>query len=205
MIKIKELLKEKGVSIYRYEVINNRYIIDTNKGKYVIKKNKYIDKSKLFAFLESRKFTYYLKPIYSTDEYDIYPYIEESVLNVEEKYVDLVSIIAYLHLRTSFYKNEKEEAIKDKYNDIKDEISSIEKYFYNLQDQIEDIEYMSPSNYLLIRNISIFYKSISLCKEYLEKWYKIALQNKKKRYVTLHNNLNASNILVGNSIYLINW
>ena len=102
MKRVKELINKLGVSVLGYKIINNRIIINTDNGRYVIKKNKYIDKDKLFNYLESRKFIYFLKPIYSNKFYDIYPYIKENNLSLEEKYYDLISIVSYLHLRTFF-------------------------------------------------------------------------------------------------------
>ena len=70
---------------------------------------------------------------------------------------------------------------------------------------IESEVYMSPSHYLLIRNISNIYKCIYQSKEYLEEWYHLIKDQKKIRYAMTHGNLDKSHLLENNEMYLISW
>lgn len=205
MKKIRSILDKLNLSFDTLEKIGNCYIIGTNKGKYVFKKNNYINKDKLFDYLDSRGFSFYLKPIYSDLDYDVYSYIEQSIITSSEKYCDMVNIISFLHTRTTHYRNINISKIKDKYDDLKEQIISLKEYFYKVQDSIEEKEIMSPSEYLLIRNISFFYLCLNECSNYLEEWYKFIIDNNSERVVTLHNNLKDSHLLVGKNSYLICW
>ncbi|MGN0973489.1 MAG: hypothetical protein ACI4OT_01965 [Bacilli bacterium] len=205
MKKIKNLLNQLGLELVRYEEKENIIIINTNKGKFVIKNNRYIDKNKIFNYLDSRNFNNYLRPIYTNDEYDIYPYIDCVNTPVEEKAIDIINIISFLHNKTTFYRNINLDKIKEKYEDLSNKIIDLNNYYHNLQDNIEEIEYMSPSNYLVIRNCSFIYSNLNFCKECLDNWYKIISSKKKERVVTLHNNLSIDHILEGKDKYLISW
>lgn len=205
MKKIKELLNQLGLELVRYEEKENIIIVNTNNGKYIIKNNKYIDKNKIFNYLDSRNFNNYLRPIYSNNEFDIYPYIECVNVPVEEKAIDIINIISFLHNKTTFYRNVNLDKIKEKYEDLSNKIIDLNNYYHNLQDNIEEIEYMSPSNYLVIRNCSFIYSNLNFCKECLDNWYKIISSKKKERVVTLHNNLSIDHILEGKDKYLISW
>lgn len=205
MKKIKNILNQLGLEIIRYEEKENIVIVNTNKGKFVIKNNRYIDKNKIFNYLDSRNFNNYLRPIYSNNEFDIYPYIECVNIPVEEKAIDIIKIISFLHNKTTFYRNINLDKIKEKYEDLSNKINDLNNYYHNLQDNIEEIEYMSPSNYLVIRNCSFIYSNLNFCKECLDNWYKIISSKKKERVVTLHNNLSIDHILEGKDKYLISW
>lgn len=205
MKKIKKLLNEYNLELNRYEKTGNIIITDTNEGKYVIKNNRYIDKCKIFDYLDSRSFNNYLRPIYSNKEYDIYPYIKQIHTPKEEKAIDIINIISFLHNKTTYYRNINLDKIKEKYEDLNDKIIELNQYYHNLQDSIEEVEYMSPSNYLVIRNCSFIYSNLKFCKDCLDKWYNITSSKQKERVVTLHNNLNLDHILEGREKYLISW
>lgn len=205
MKKIKKLLDEYNLKIDRYEKTGNIVIVDTNKEKYVIKNNRYIDKLKVFDYLDSRNFNNYLRPIYSNHEYDIYPYIKEINTPKEERAIDIINIISFLHNKTTFYRNVNLDKIKEKYEDLSEKIFDLNNYYHNLQDSIEQIEYMSPSNYLVIRNCSFIYSNLNFCKDCLDRWYQILSTKQKERVVTLHNNLDLDHILEGREKYLISW
>ena len=205
MKKIKSILKKLNLSFLSFQHIGKSFIIGTDQGKIVIKRNTYMDKEKLFDYLESRGFSFYLRPIYSDLNYDVYPYIKENKISKMEKYCDIARILSFLHLKTTYYRTIHISKLKEKYKDLESKISSLEQYFYQLQDQIEEKEIMSPSEYLLIRNITLFYQDLRVCRKYLEKWYEVLLKREKERVVTLHNNLKDTHLLVGKNTYLIDW
>ena len=70
---------------------------------------------------------------------------------------------------------------------------------------IESKIYMSPSEYLIARNISKIFSCIYYCNNELDNWYELIKNNKRKRVVTLHNNLKLDNLIKNNNIYLISW
>ena len=50
-------------------------------------------------------------------------------------------------------------------------------------------DYMSPSNYLISRNISFIYSAINYAKASIDYWYKLVENKRKVRVVINHNNL----------------
>ena len=56
-------------------------------------------------------------------------------------------------------------------------LNELEEYYVNLNDEIDKEIYMSPSNYLLVRNITKIYSAIYYCKTELEEFYNIVKYN----------------------------
>ena len=169
-------------------------VIIVNK-KYVFKKNKK-DLKELFKYLSSREFNNYEELLYSDKDINVFLYEEK------ERDIDIIDIVSKLHLKTcksidcdiSFY--------EDIYTSIKEELEDIEKYYLDLNEQIENEIYMSPSNYLLIRNISKVYNNINYIKESIETWYNLVKNKTKKKVSIIHNNLNDDHIINNK---LISW
>lgn len=65
--------------------------------------------------------------------------------------------------------------------------------------------YMSPSNYLIARNITIIYNALGYAKKNIDTWYGMIENKRKVRVVTLHNNLKLDHYLKGDKPYLISW
>ena len=68
-------------------------------------------------------------------------------------------------------------------------------YYEDIITMIEDNIYMSPSQYMLARNISSFFNALDFCKNLLDRWYDIMKNKSKKREVLLHNNLDLSHVV----------
>ena len=64
---------------------------------------------------------------------------------------------------------------------------------------------MSPSSYLLVRNISKVFEMLDFCKYSIEKWYKIINDKKRVRLVQLHNNLSYDHFIKNKYSYFISW
>ena len=70
---------------------------------------------------------------------------------------------------------------------------------------IEKEVYMSPSGYLIARNINIIFGSIYYAKHNLEEWYKKIDNNKNERVVNIHNNISLDHYIKNEKPYLISW
>ena len=64
---------------------------------------------------------------------------------------------------------------------------------------------MSPYEYLIARNISKIFECINYCKYSIDSWYELVKDKKRKRVVTLHNNLKLDNLIKNKDSYLISW
>lgn len=204
MKQINDLLKSHDLIPFRYEKNGNVVIVDTNLGKFVLKaKNANND---IYNYLNSRSFFYYPKNISNDkDDYDIFPYIEEYSIPREQKMIDLIDLVSLLHNKTTHYKEVSEDDYKKIYEDISNNIEYLNSYYTDMVSIAETKVYMSPSEYLLARNITKVFSSLVFCKEELEKWYDSVKNSQKKRLVVIHNNLRLDHFFRNDSSYLISW
>ena len=204
MKQINEILKKYKLKPNRYVKNGKATIVDTEIGRFVIKKNNY--NKKIFNYLKSRNFNYYPKIINDLDEeYEISEYIEEIDYPNEQKMLDLINLISLLHSKTTHFKEIDYEDYKQIYEDIKNNIEYLEDYYNEMITIIESHVYMSPSEYLLARNISRIFISLNFCKNEIENWYNLIKDKTKQRVVVLHNNLDLSHFIKNDNSYLISW
>ena len=181
------------------------------KGKITIVNNKYVYKKQLrkadfYDYLLGRGFNNFPKVYTSTiDEIELYDYVEEKEVPIEQKIEDLVYLISILHTKTIFDKQIDIDYIKKIYEEQIYKQNEYLDYYQKIQDQIEEEKYISPDNYYLIRNISIIYKSIVESRKYLDKWYEIEKEEKTIRFAYTHGNLKQEHIIENNNLYLISW
>lgn len=192
-IKPKSIMKKKSASI-----------ITTENRKYVIKKNS--RKADSFDYLLTRNFNNFPK-VYSNidDDIELQDYIEDKQTPIEQKLEDLIYIDSMLHTKTTFYKNIDEDYKKKIYEEMLKKQEYLFNYYNELQDMIEMEIYMSPANYLLIRNISMLYLALRYSREYLDKWYEIVRNDSKLRFSFIHGNLQQEHLIENDDLYLISW
>ena len=192
----------KNVSNYLKWLIRKKIETKENK-KYVFKKsNDNINKN--FKYLCSRNYNFF--PNYTdTKNYNVYEYVEGIELPKEEKAKDIINLISLLHTKTTHYKKIDIDEYKEIYEEIEKQIKELEEYFIDINNKIEEEVYMSPSHYLLIRNISKIYSNIEFCKQTLENWYNLVKDKENKRVSFIHNNLKLSHYIKNEKEYLISW
>ena len=203
MNNLEKVISKYDVNIRKIYKKNNLRILDTDKGKLVLKKHDE-NESKLYEYLLNKNFDYLLEKE-DLDNFSVYPYVEEIEIPMEEKAIELVNILALLHNKTTFYRQVVLDDIKTMYEELSTKIENLYKYYYDLQDIIEQIVYMSPEQYLLIRNVSLFYSSLNFAKDKLNKWYEIKIKQTKERVVLLHHQPSIDHILITNQKKLISW
>ncbi len=205
MSDIKEVIEKCGLYSRAYQYKNNVRILDTKNGKVVIKKKKR-DKNEIYNYLLSRGFNHFLLNERDYGDYEIYPYINEINMSDDARAMDLVITLSILHIKTTFYKETLLDDIKRVYEEVIDRVDYLDKYYHELQDVIESRVFMSPSEYLLIRNISKVYMALYYARENIEVWYREVSKQKSSRYVMLHNNVSLEHFLVGcDSSSFISW
>jgi hypothetical protein len=206
MRKINHILKKYALKPHQYRKVGKTTFIDTDNGRFVIKEKNRNEDNKIYKYLESRNFNYYPKIISSIDEdYEITKFIDEIDMPREQKLSDMVDLVSLLHNKTTHYKEVDESDYKKIYEDVANNIEYLYGYYNDMATIIETKVYMSPSEYLLIRNISKIYASLTYCKFELENWYKIVKDKRKQRLVVLHNNLDLSHFVRNKNSYLVSW
>ncbi len=206
MTSLKDLLKKYDLTIENVKYLKSAKIIDTKKGKYVIK-IKTSSNHQIYDYLLNRNFENVLLPINnSTDTYEIYPYIESENISNEDKAQNLIYTLSLLHNYTTIYENLNLDTVKEIYETTQKELENLDYYYHDLQDYIENKVFMAPEEYLLIRNISNVYNAITYSKNSLEKWYQEKTKQTTERQVLLHNNLSLDHFLISkDNAFLINW
>lgn len=187
--------------INKITIKNSARIIDTS---YVIKKkNRPLDN--VYNYLLSRSFDYFPRVINEDDDNFYYQYVEDIKEPKEQKMIDLINLISLLHSKTTFYKEIDLDHYKYIYESISNEIDDTINYYNILMDNIDSEVYMSPSDYLIARNITIIFNALFYAKESINTWYKMVENVRKKRVVTIHNNLSLDHYLKADKPYLISW
>lgn len=206
-------MKPLNKILKKYQVVPNEYrktgkatIVSSNIGRYVIKEKNPNREENIYRYLNSRNFNYYPRIISDTeDDYEISEYIEEIDMPNEQKMLDMVELVSLLHYKTTHYKEVDEDDYKKIYEDIRNNVDYLYSYYIDIITMIESKVYMSPSEYLLARNISKIFSAIQFSKGELDQWYEMVKDKRKQRLVVLHNNLELNHFIRNNNSYLISW
>ncbi|MBQ2946464.1 MAG: hypothetical protein IJE04_01245 [Bacilli bacterium] len=202
MKEISELLKKNDIRALSYKRNGNVIIANTNIGKVVIKKNK--NKDYIYNYLNTRNFNYYPEVI-EKENYVVSKYVEDVNIPQEQKILDLIDLVSLMHSKTTHYKNISEDEYKKIYEDLMNNFEYLFEYYNDLISIIDDKVFMSPSEYLLARNISAIFKSIEIGKGYVENWIKEVEGMNKLRMSIVHNNLDLSHYIRNSYDYLVSW
>ena len=135
----------------------------------------------------------------------MFEYLDSINYDNDQKAFDIMHIISLLHNKTVYYKETNYDEYKKVYENLKEKISYIYNYYLDIISMIESKIYMSPSEYLIARNITKIFSCINYCNNELDKWFELVKGKNKKRVVTLHNNLKLENLIKNKNIYLISW
>lgn len=180
-------------------------IANINDKKYAIKDKSNDNIKSIYEYLSSRNFDYFPKLIVDNDKYDIYEYIEEVDNPIEQKAYDMIDLISLLHNKTTYYKEMDIDEYKEIYESVSYKINSRMNYYNNLMNMIEREMFMSPSHYLIARNISKIFGSLEYSKKNINEWYDLVKTKGKKRLVTLYNNTDLNHVIRNKDLYLLSW
>ena len=189
--------------INRYTYIKDIKIIDYDKRKVLIKKKKKYDIDKIYKYLDDHNINNYLKPYKITDKELYFDYMDKKDLASDEVAKRLVYNLADIQNKTTIYKEIDKDKLKEEYDTFNNKINYLEEYYFNMQDIIENKVYMSPSEYLFIRNVSIIYSALNYSKHLLDSWYKIMLEKHQERYVYAHGKCELNHFITSSDDYFI--
>lgn len=179
-------------------------VVDDGTRKVVLKEEPlYINN--IYNILNNRKFDYYLTPLERIDDYEVYPFINKIDIPKSDKSIDLIYLISLLHNKTTSYEEISLDEIKKLYEEIVNEINSKYKYYIELQDEYEEHIIMSPSELLLMKNISKIYYMLNIARNNIELFYKEIETEQHIRKVQIHGNISLEHIIESDNKYLISW
>lgn len=205
MKPIKEVCASFKLVPKKYRILGNAIVVEDEKENALVLKRKFKDKKDLYQYLDLRGFNHFPSLLGTIDIYEIYPFIREVELPKEQKALDLVYLMSLLHNKTTFYRAVDLDKVKAFYEEEENELNYLLEYYQSLQDMIEKHVYMSPSEYLLIRNSSFLYGILNLVKKLLEEWYQILSKKQKERYALVHNGLSLNHFIEKDNGYFISW
>lgn len=197
-----DILDRYNISNKKITIRNNARILD---DKIVIKNKKRDDIDDIYGYLKSRSFDYFPYPIEMNDKYEVYPYLKDMYEPYEQKAMDLMHLLSLLHSKTTFYREVDIDRNKEIYEDIEQKLEYLDGFYNVLITRIEKEVYMSPSSYLIARNINIIFGSIYYARDSLDKWYEKVRNNKNERVVNIHNNISLEHYIKNEKPYLISW
>lgn len=205
MSRTLEILKQAYKPL-RVTLQGKTTILETTDGKYLVKDKKNKDIKKIFNYLKSRNFDNFPNLVDDTrSDLNIYEYIDDVAMPKEQKALDMVDVVANLHLKTTYYKTVSEDKYKEIYENVLNNINYLTNFYNKLFTKIDEEIYMSPSSFLLIVNSSKLMASLDFCKKELDEWYEMVKKDNKERVSLIHNNLNTEHFLRKDKGYLISW
>ena len=199
--EINRLLKDYEIKIYSYKKKKDCYIITTDKGKFVVSNN--FNNNYIFDYLSTSMFNFYPEIIIN-DKYLVTKYIEDKIIPKEQKINDLTDLMSLLHSKTSYYKNITDEYLI-MYDELENNYNYLYEYYQKIIDDIDNSIFLSPSKYLIARNITLILDSLNLGRYYLEIWKEKISKLDKMRVSVINNDLSLSNYKRDDKPYIINW
>lgn len=202
MYRIRPLIEKSKLKPIKYAKRNSVYIIETSDNKYVIRKK---SDDSIIEYLRSRNFDYMPKVLNEDGTYQLTEYIEEMNVPEDQKIFDLIDIVSLLHYKTTHFKETDANYYKGLYEDVVGNIEYLRGYYDDLITIIDNKEFMAPYEYVIARNIGKIYQALDFAKSEIEVWYDEVKDEKKRRVVVLHNNLDLSHFIRNEESYLISW
>mgnify|MGYP004565691179 FL=1 len=183
---------------------NSAKIIENENTRLVIKKDNpnILD---TYNYLLSRGFDYFPKIIYKDNDYNAYEYVEDVNEPSEQRILDIITLTSILHSKTTFYKEVDIDNYKYLYETINKKLEYLFNYYNDIITLIEKNIYMSPSNYIIARNINKIFETINYCKYEVDSWYELIKDKRKIKVVNIHNNLSLDHYIKNDKPYLISW
>ena len=193
-----DFIKECGILVKNIGYLNGKFIITSEDGKkyLLLSKNKDI-----FSYLKNIDYSFYIEPFKSNDYFDLFEYNDDIVDDDYKKGKEIIYALSILHCKTySFSDNNDLNNILEKY---KYEIEESLKYYLDLQDYIDELDFLSPQYYLLILNISNIYKILQYGKKIIDELLtKDSLSIRKSICV---GNCSCDNFVSEKNKYFIDW
>lgn len=191
---------------YRYTIQGKVLILNTTSGDYVVKEKCEKDIKEIFAYLKSRNFTNFPTLVdESRVDVNVYEYLEGVTMPNEQKAMDLIVLVANLHNSTTFYKTVTDDTFKEVFDMVKSNIVYLQQYYTEFYEKTKKKVYMSPSEYLLMRNIYKVFSALSFCEHELDEWLGMVKGTTKKRVCFIHNRLRLDHFIKRDKEYLISW
>ena len=190
---------------YRYTISGRAHILESTSGNVVVKE-KEKDLRSLYQYLESRGFSSYPALLDDSREgVNVFEYVPDTKMPIEQKAMDFMKVVALLHQKTTYYREVSEDDFKQIYDNILGQIDYLRYFYTDLYERYFKSVYPSPSEYLLLRNLSKIFSSLDFSAHELEDWYRTVQNLSKYRVCQIHNHLCLEHYHKCNKDCLLSW
>ena len=190
---------------YRYTIFGRVHILESTSGNVVVKE-KEKDLRPLYQYLESRGFLNYPALLDDSREgINVFEYVPDTKMPKEQKAMDFMKVVALLHQKTTYYREVNEDNFKQIYENILEQIEYLRYFYTDLYERYFKSIYPSPSEYLLLRNISKIFSSLDFASHELETWYSNVQNSSKYRVCQIHNHLRLEHYHKCSKDCLLSW
>ena len=90
--ELRELFDKNNIITKKITLKNNVKIIDNGNDRLVIKRRDK-DLNDIYKYLKSRSFDFIPNLIYQTDNYDVYNYVDDYEIDIEERAQDIIRLV----------------------------------------------------------------------------------------------------------------
>lgn len=198
---IKDVYKPTKVTIK-----GNVQILESTSGNIVLKEKKEKNIRELYDYLTSRNFLFF-PPLLddSRDGINVYTYVPDSNIPKEQKAMDFIKIVGLLHQKTTYYKDVSSDEYKKIYETVLSQIDYLNYFYEDLYKKYFEQIYPSPSEYLLLTNISKILASLNFSRNELEIWFESVSKLNRYRVCQIHNNLCLEHYHKSEKECLLSW
>lgn len=202
--EIIEIIKKRNIHPIGYQKMGKGFFIKDKNCDYFLKLN--TCNYDIYKYLLSREFYNFPKNYNDIgDNYELREFVPSIKVEKDQKVNDLLETLALLHKKTIYKRVIDLDDIKKIYEELMGLINYKIDYFTKINDKCDNQEFLCPSNYLLIKNISLVYYLLDFSKNTLNLWYEKIKNNLNMRVCLLHNNVSLNHLVINQKKYLINW
>lgn len=171
-------------------ILSNVLIFESTSGTFVLKEKKNKDIKELYDYLSSRSFSFFPELVDTSREgVNVFSYIEDISTPIEQKAMDFIRTVALLHQKTTYYKDVSQDEYKKIYDKVLAQIDYLEFFYEDIYKTFFQSVFPSPSEYLLLTNISKILASLKFSRGELESWYRSVSGINRYRICQIHNHL----------------
>ena len=189
MSNLLECCHKYNIYISKIKYFNSYIIIYSGNKLYFVSKLELIN-SELIEYFKNIDYNYFLSLIGIYDNFYLYSYCEEIKINEQKKAEKFISALGELHKKSMSDEIVTTDDITVLYQSIDRKIKDLEKYYFDLQNRIEEDSFLKIDFYFLLKNISIFYKSLYLSMNKIVRWYENHSLSVRKGYILHNSSLN---------------
>lgn len=206
-------MKETILELYNIDTItfikisNKVYHIKATDGDYALK---YIDQIGLEVIVEKLKiikmeeFVYPIKNIYNQYvsifegvNFIIYPWVaEDNAMMKDLKLKFFLSTLAELHNRSFYTIRANESFFEETYNFIANKIDTVEEKIENYMQEIERLDYKSPSQWLFLLNYPLYVEAIANANKALDNFKEKSENKTSVRLAFTYNSFDYKHIIL---------